>query len=300
MISTKYIIQTNKVNCLRKVVITLLVVAGFSLRYLVFAEILSIPSGVRPVSTGEAFSGMCGDINSINYNPAGLSSIEGKEFYFSHNKYLVGIDYEYMAFSYSLKDKSVIAGSIIHLYDTQTRYDIAGTEKGSFQNTNSVVSVAFAKRLNEILCIGGTLKGIFESYNNNNSQSVGFDTGVLYLKDKLDNPADKFGFGFVVQNINLPVTVRAGVSYKFSNKLFLFDLIKQTDKKNFDLSYGIEWYIKDTFSLRFGCKTQYGVSNPFNGRAGFGVKLENFDIEYVFLPFGELGNSHQLGFKVKW
>ena len=69
------------------------------------AQFLRIDTDAR--LSGMASAGMASayGINSLNYNPAGLSAITGAEVAFSHSKWLMDSNHDFVGFGFAVKRK---------------------------------------------------------------------------------------------------------------------------------------------------------------------------------------------------
>ena len=62
---------------------------------------LRVEQGARPVAMGGAYSAVANDINSIFYNPAGLTNIQSMEYLFSYADWLVNSKFFSGAFGFT-------------------------------------------------------------------------------------------------------------------------------------------------------------------------------------------------------
>ncbi|MEI7528112.1 MAG: hypothetical protein WCK76_04150, partial [Elusimicrobiota bacterium] len=64
---------------------------------------------------------------------------------------------------------------------------------------------------------------------------------------------------------------------------------------------GAEYWVRPSFALRGGYKFGYDTANLGSEAGlslGFGVKVAGLDVDYAFLPFGDLGSVHRFGFRI--
>ena len=282
---------------------------------------LEIGRGARPVGMGEAFVAMSDDVNSIYWNPAGLSKIRFSELTVSYLKYIIDINSGHLAYTMPVRI-GVLGIGIIYLdygkFDltteenplgvgiTYTAYDIA-----------SIISYGFC--ISNKLAFGLSMKGIYEKIYNYDANAVAIDFGVLYK-----TPINNLNLGFVVKNLgvqtkafidekyNLPLAFTLGFAwYGFSEKLRLsVDLTRfyePISDKIIDISAGIEYLWKNLISFRFGYQTKGDELKTGSSKdcitgfsVGLGFKIKRLIIDYAFLPFNELGDTHRLSLSIKF
>jgi len=72
-------------------------------------SIMKFNMGAKPVALGEAYVAVADDVYALQYNPAGLVSINGIEMVgMKMRKYVSGMDYQYAGFAYSQKQMAMV------------------------------------------------------------------------------------------------------------------------------------------------------------------------------------------------
>ena len=69
------------------------------------AAFLKIDSGTRPMAMGGAFTGLANDVNTLFWNPAGLTSIEFREFSAMQNFSIADINSQAIGYAQRLNQK---------------------------------------------------------------------------------------------------------------------------------------------------------------------------------------------------
>ena len=117
--------------------------------------------------------------------------------------------------------------------------------------------------------------------------------------------------GFEVKNIGnkmrfmdegsaLPLTARAGMGYMvLDNVLLSFDVNRQINEKKTVFSFGSEYAVFNSFSMRAGYLKDAvsgggGLMDAGGFKAGLGFKLKSFNLDYAVTPFGDIGKAHRL------
>lgn len=194
---------------------------------------LKISQGGRQAGMGEAFTGVADDVNAIYYNIAGLSQLTRHQACLMHSFWLLGVNYEYIAYALPIKGFGTLAayGTFLNAGEiTKTTEDSLGqylltSEIAKASNWN--FSVAYAKRIGEIIgensffsdmSAGLKINFINEEIYTDSGGGFATDVGVYYYPKY-----DTYSIGFVVQNAGfannrpeLPLTLRLGFAYRFA------------------------------------------------------------------------------------
>ncbi len=268
------------------------------------ANFLKLDVGARPSAMGGAFVGVADDVNTINYNPAGLLQTGTASLTAMHNQWFQSIKYEYLGYAQKMWWNGVIGGSLAYL-------DM-GDIKGSLVNNKSApdwtawdscLTLSYAQSWSDGLSIGANLKIIYEKIEQEDAATLAFDLGALYK-----TPIDNLSFGICIQNLgsglkfiqhksDLPMNLKSGVSAKLLDEhlLIAFDVNKPIDNK-VNGRFGLEYWLIDTFAIRAGYRTDEDMGSGFSG--GIGLKLMNYQIDYGFAPYGELGDTHRISLRM--
>lgn len=140
--------------------------------------------GARPVAMGGAFVGLANDVNSVLWNPAGLSLLERYQASFSYTNQLGLINYNYLAASLPLGNMKGLGFSLISSGDKALREWTLGT--------------SYAQKLWGVYT-GITLKFRYASFGNNSlseSDYIVFDQDEINggMANQITGSAVGFGF----------------------------------------------------------------------------------------------------------
>lgn len=282
------------------------------------ADFLDIGVGARPTSMGEAFVAASDDVNSVEWNPAGLALIPRSEAEFTHMSYLADINYEALAFGSPIDRYSGWGASFNYLwqppfdstqntfgYPTQpsaTGYDLAagasyGYNLGSFQTLDFAISN---------ISLGASLKVIQESLSGVNATAVYADFG--FLAEVLPG----LRLGLMAQNLGTtmtfvsvaqppPTNIKMGLAWnvKFNDAnrvLVAFDVNHPVDATNVDYvrwreNFGLEYWLFNKVALRGGYEFDYDVTGM---TAGAGFKWNALELDYALVPYGDLGYANRI------
>ena len=287
------------------------------------AAFLKIEGGSRPVGMGGAFAGLANDINTIFWNPAGLTAVHDQELTAMQHFSFADINNQTIGYAQRV-DRLVWGASFLGSFTEIER------RQGPTEDPDSTVTVggfatglSFAYPLGAAMSIGGTAKVISEQLDIQNAYGAAADVGVILRL--FDN---HLGIGVAVQNAgvldggeNLPMAVRAGVAYRMWKQPIVEDGAEETMPPrelwafvadanlplidaNPSFHVGAERWFYDSVAARLGY--QIGMNeNPSNGLSlGVGVRRSgedalaniDFQFDYAFVPDAYVGNAHRVSF----
>ncbi len=269
------------------------------------ASFLKAGVGARELALGSAASVLAEGANSVNWNPAGLAGLKTKSLSASYNMLFLDETQGFLGYASPLSGGSgVVAGGVNYLTVTNIEKRATDTEAADskFDNTNAAYTLSYARpEVASGLDLGASLKYISTKLDSNSDQTVAVDLGSVY---KL-NAAWKTAL--VVQNLGgsigpdkLPLTVKAGASTGFlQGKLAAAaDVDWLANDERFYLDLGAEYLLSKNLAFRAGY--QFGHSQDKLGSglvglgAGIGLKFDRFALDYAYVPFGDLGDTHRM------
>jgi len=278
------------------------------------ADFLRMGVGARPIALGEAYVGLADDVNSMYWNPAGLTNIKGREVSANYIMWLEGISSGQLSFAQKGANGSVIGIGVNYLttgsieqteMDTNNSYVETGK---TFSSQDTAVNVSMGKPIGEDTVGGISVKMIQSSIEAESANSYAADAGVLIDLINYDLP---LMLGISVQNLgagikymqdtdSLPTTYRAGVSYiylidKSEDKVnIMLDVSKSVDSA-MSLHAGAEYLVGKSVALRAGYKNSGNSESLAGLSGGFGYKDKSgIGIDYAWVPYGDLGVTHRI------
>ena len=274
-------------------------------------NLLKIEAGVKGASMGGAFCAVADNVfGSLYWNAGGLGLIDKREAEFSYNSWLQGINQGYLSYGQSTKIGTLALG--ISYFDFGSmketvsnpagRYDI----KGDFGATSMLVQIGYGRSIaSKRLNLGISVKYISDKIKDDNKTAYAIDAGILYK-----TPFTNLSAGLAIQNLGtkladypLPQTIRLGLSYKLSALLFALDLNMPNDNKS-DFRLGGEYTFK-AISFRLGYNSgldddKLGSTQglPIGITGGLGFRFSRFEVNYAFVPYGDLGNTQRISLNI--
>jgi len=151
------------------------------------ATFLRIGVGARAVGMGETFVAVANDPSAIYWNPAGLASLQRREFAISHVQWPADIQYDHMTL---ILPSRRLGGSVALQFgilgtniDETTELQPFGTGR-TFSYSDMVAGVAFSRRWTDKLLVGTGIKFVREDLGSQvggpTTQAFLFDVGSIY------------------------------------------------------------------------------------------------------------------------
>lgn len=270
------------------------------------AAFLQVPVGPRNIALGEAYSAIGADPFVVWGQPAVWATGEGHPAVaFQHNDFFLDLEQQYLAGygavwggGLGVAVTRFDAGDLLRTFEDATG-DFAGSS-GTFDAGDWAVAVGYGRRWTDRWTVGITGKVIRSEIDNVDATTFGVDLGGRY------EYSDRLTLGIAVTNIGrgqrflrardpLPLTVRAGGAYRLGNRLVAaIDLVQPRDHA-FETHVGIEWRPIRALALRVGYSQARDEDNREGLTAGVGVHIGDFALDYAYVPFGLLGDSHRIG-----
>lgn len=285
------------------------------------AQFLTINPEAGPAGMGESYMAIADGTSALQYNPAGLASMDNGEASATSIMWFDNINMIHAAAGYPLAEGFGIAGSV--LWINYGSFDSTGGIAPSVSMQDGLINLGAAKSFGENLNIGAELRGLYESFSAGtvNSSSMGFSVNggaTLQLGSKnlvLGLTAANFGILSGAAD-PLPAEAGAGLGWRLYDGSFNYmnmdiDLRKILNSDEYYAGFGFEGYVFRAVALRFGVhynnafeNSSMSLSNIQNLvilSAGAGVNINDFiTIDYAFTPMGDLGEVQRLTLKVKF
>jgi flagellar motor protein MotB len=263
---------------------------------------VKILAPAKPEAMGEAYIATGDDINCLYYNPAGMAKSIISQVSFTHVEWFQSVRDENISlmmpfsigtFGFSLNYLSVAS---------MDKTDASGVKTGTISPDAISGVIGYSKQYSDDFYIGSCLKinnyTIDPSDSKGSAMSLLVDTGLIYDMPFLKGmsaaiTAMNIGMGTVYKSESFmqPITFRGGLGYSGNNFNAEADLESASDNNiNYCLGGGLT--LLDSVSIRGGWKG--GTINQFTAGAGF--LLNNFSIDYAFVPYTTdgLGVTHRI------
>ncbi|MCD5383282.1 PorV/PorQ family protein [candidate division WOR-3 bacterium] len=269
-------------------------------------QVLSLDFGARASGMGGAYISLSDGVNSLFYNPAGLSRISFIETSFSHQEWFAGFRDGYGAVGMRTPYGVFALGGLYSGVSGIEGYMAGNEPMGEFNLREAfIIFAGYGRELPLNFSAGGVLKGVFHNLDPNigglqgdKGSAVCLDLGLIWGKER-------FGLGLALRNYGTDVKYRGGTNPLLSEKrlggffhvtdrlLLSSDLILPSFGDTY-LSLGGEVYLAPFLPVRVGYRTGPGEGGFINSISfGFGVRWRMVEIDYAYVPY-ELGHTHRL------
>lgn len=274
----------------KKILTILCSIAVSTMLFAEVAQFLRIVPSAKPAAMGEAYVGAASDVYGVYYNPAAVGKIESKQAVATYNSIYEGISYMYASYGQKLESGGGIGAQVGYMsYGSVEKY-VNGTPQGSISPTSLFIAASYGMEMksNPGLFIGATAKMVQETLDTSAS-GFGLDAGVLYTLQ--GQPAvigasiSNLGSGLKFKNEtgSLPMIIRAGVGYKYSEQINLAADVSSCGGST-GVHVGLE-YLMQQFAIRAGYSTLSGIS------AGAGINLgEQYALDIAYQQGSTLGS----------
>ena len=290
-------------------------------------QFLKVGLGARQTGMGEANIAYVQDANSIFWNPAGITGIQGAQASFNYLQWIGDIHVFSGVAGYNWDGVGVIVLNYISLDYGNLDEALVTSPSGSvdtrtgntFSGSDLCFGIGIARQFTDKLSIGLNLKYVREDLYIYSADLFAFDVGTFYntgwyginLAMSAQNFSSQARWLYTKedeqQTYELPLTFRIGVSWAMlggSDLLFGGDFDKQRLTFNVDaihtndyserLDLGLEYTFYNMLSLRGGYRINYKEGNL---SLGAGIQYDfssvRFSFDYTYVSYDFLQSPHQ-------
>ncbi|MFA6435003.1 MAG: PorV/PorQ family protein [Elusimicrobiales bacterium] len=296
--------------------------AALSLGACIFAEsapgtsafqFLQLGVGARPSGMGEAFAGVAGDVNAVYWNPAGLAALERRELSLTHALWFSEITYSNLACARpALGGVAGAAFNVLNSGGIRKADNTGARLSEKYDMADLMGALSYARQWGG-LALGANLKFISSRIEEETAHSYAADLGALYggfrpwgRKLLVGLSAQNLGAraGYVAEKSPLPVILRAGGSLELFEGLLVVSDLNYLEK-GLNLHVGAEYaraFGALVTAVRGGYKDdtvkELGALSGLT--AGLGVKWSDYQLDYAWNSFAELGVTHRISLGIKF
>jgi Uncharacterised protein family (UPF0164) len=275
------------------------------------AQFLKIGAGARPTAMGDAFVGIADDVNAVYYNPAGLANISNPELTAMHTQWLQGLNYDFGAFAYPTDFGAFAFSAATLKVDDLQKRSVDEGDQGTFESLDAAYGLTYSKNITPLLSLGLTGRYIHEELDTAKATSWSGDIGVL--KRFVNRPITIGlamrhmgpGIKFINETDPLPTTIDAGVGLSLLRERLKVGLdIKKPRDNSVKFAVGTEYRRALKGNYRYALRGGYNSSNTDSNGTGFslggGLGMKQFDFDFAWVPFEDLGNTFRYAAHIKF
>ena len=294
------------------------------------ANWLKIESGTRGISMGGSQVASGRGLSGAYYNPASIAFIEGSEAYFSKSDYIAGITHNTLGYGTRLTPTDYFGLHLFYLDSGKMEVTTVPSPDGTgeyFSVLDISLRLIYGKQLTDRLRVGGAIKYIREQIYTMHMQSFVFDLGsnfntgiygiilgmsisnfgpdVRFSGDGLNVPVpdstDISGMlSKITKEFSVPLIFRLGVQKDImgneSRLTVSADAINPIDYTMYG-AVGVEYAWRDMAFFR-------GGTHMFHDTAGLslggGVRWKIIAVDYAYVNYGILEETHQFGISLEF
>lgn len=273
-------------------------------------QFLKLGAGARAGGMGEAYTAAADEASAVYWNPAALTRIDGVSVTLMHAALLADISYEFLGYGRRLGENGALGVGVQYLSMPAFREtDPSGFETGAgFNPRDASVTLSYAHKLDPLGAEGYSV-GIsgkhIRSGLEKTASAPAADIGVtgrpfggaLWLAAVAQNLGGKLKFERGADP--LPLNLKLGGALSLAgNWLIGADVNFPRDNGPY-AALGAEYQRVSRAGAWFAARTGFnsrtlgdisGLSGVSVG-AGIGYKL--FKLDYAFIPFGTIGDTHR-------
>ena len=296
------------------------------------ANWLKIDSGVRGIGMGGSQVASGRGLSGAYYNPASIAFIEKSEVYYSKSNYLAGITHNTLGYGTKLTPTDYFAIHLFYLDSGEMEVTTPPSPDGIEEYFNVMdlsLRLMYGKQLTDRLRIGASIKYIREEIYTTQMQSFVFDlgsnfnTGVLGIK--LGMSVSNFGpdvrfsgpgldvivpdttdisgrLAKITQKFSVPLVFRVGVEKDLLNEdgddhfIVTIDGINPIDYTVYG-GVGFEYSWQNIAFIRGGTRLYHDTAGI---SLGGGLKWSMFAVDYAYVNYGILEETHQFGISLEF
>lgn len=278
------------------------------------AQFLKIGVGARDLAMGGATVAVADNAHTLYWNPAGATQIKSPELGASYNSLYQDTSQGYIGYVHPA-GRSAWGGAVDYLQVAKIEARQGDTASPDYtfasRDTALMGSYAYADVLPG-LSLGLNAKYLQLHLDSKHARAFAVDLGSLYKVR-----GAPLTLGLTVLNVGsnvkfdsvsdpLPLGIKAGVAYRlWGEKLLIATGVDAwlRDKRTYG-ELGMEWKPLSLLAIRAGyqlgrAQDQLGGKKIGLG-AGAGFHLKMVTVDYAFVPFGDLGDTHRFSLGLKF
>jgi hypothetical protein len=267
--------------------------------------------GARPSALG-AYTAAADDINSLYWNPGGLSFLRKRELGVSHTELYGEARLESLGYGHPTR-WGTFAASLSYLGQGRIESrDSQGLQTGDYAASDRLFVLGYGIPVGRF-GLGMSAKVIQQQIAETTASGFAADLGAGYRPNRF------LKLGFSVLNLGpglsgktgtsqLPLTMSGGAALRVIPQFMISaDVRHRFLEKKSSFGLGFEAEVYNGLLLRAGYLAANGsmaagssMSALSRVTAGFGVRLKGYAVDYAFAPAGHIGSTQRLSLGLKF
>ncbi len=284
------------------------------------AQFLKIGVGGRASAMGDAFVAIANDASALYWNPAGLTQFNEHQIIFSHNKWVVDINHDFLGGVYHLDESNSFGIGLTALtmqkMPVTTEFAPFGTGE-YFGFSDIAIAVSYSRKMTDQFSFGGTIKYMEETLDKLKMRGVMIDLGTFYWTGlgttRFAVAVSNFGSnlapdGEVIlvgkrnvsewQEFSPPTVFRIGFAFEpyqdNEHTITTSIQLNHPNDNSENVSTGFEYSWNNTVFMRGGYKINVEEQNfTFGAGINIPISMAQFGLDYAYSNFSRLGSAHR-------
>jgi len=284
------------------------------------AQFLKIGVGGRASAMGDAFIAVANDVSALYWNPAGLSQFSENQIIFSHNKWIVDINHDFLGAVYHLDNDNTfgIAFTALSMDKMKVTTEFSPFGTGEYYGFSDIaIAISYSRKMTEQFSFGGTIKYMEETLDKLKMRGFMIDLGTYYWtglgSTRFAVTVSNFGNdlapdGEVVlvgnrtksewQSFSPPTMFKIGFAFEpyedEINRITASIQLNHPNDNSENFVIGAEYSYDKMFYLRSGYKVNVDEQNySFGAGVSLPISIANVSVDYSFSNFTRLGSVHR-------
>jgi len=260
------------------------------------ANFLKMGVGARAAAMGGAFTALANDATALYWNPAGLAQLNETELSATYNSWFQGVSQGYFSMATPAFGGTFALGiNYVDMGRLEGR-NSEGEATGNFSASDIHTScgIAFGEKF-----MFGFSGGVLRDTIDESTETAFLATGGILFK-----PTEQVALGIVYQNVGqklgespLPATLRGGLALEIGNITLALDMVSPNDNDTYFCG-GVEVSLGSLLVVRGGYTTGQDEGEGYS--AGIGFRSSTLGVDYAYVPYGDLGDTHRISLAMRW
>ncbi|MDD5688553.1 MAG: PorV/PorQ family protein [Elusimicrobia bacterium] len=274
-------------------------------------QFLKMGAGARSSGMGDIGVGVSEGASSVYWNAAGLAGIDKPSISVMHAIWFEDIGYSWVGYGQPISEIGVIGIGVQYInYGSIQGSDTDGIVGSNFNPADMSATLSYGNKVSDDVSLGIGVKYISSKIKETGVAIAG-DVGMLYKPTEsgmsigiaLQNVGSKMKY--VAKDENLPMTIRVGGGYNIQPEWLVGLDITAVNDSGIGIGAGTE-YKHDagegtTLIGRAGYNTKTKDIGGLKGISlGAGLDYKGYGLDYAFVPFGDLGDTHRVSLNMKF
>lgn len=268
--------------------------------------------GAAPQAMGGAYTALAQDASSVYWNPSALPKLGSPELFAYHSRLVSDFSYSYFSYAKPFASRKAAFGLSYGRFSKGSfeGRDEAGNRSSDFSASDNLVTLSYGRQVTGKTSLGASMKFLQSKISEHSAAGFALD----FAGSHQVSPRTSLAFGvfhagpslkYNNESVKLPGTATLGLAHKISILTLTSDFKYGLNDGKSALSLGGQFDVGSLASVRAGYVSQFarggsqGSSKSLDQLSGVGMGMglklfSRTNLDYAFLPMGELGGTHHM------